>query len=60
LCKQCPAFAAEYAAVALRHIRTHWGPINRKNAQISPEWDALLKKIQIAIDANPALGASLL
>ena len=25
LSKQCPAFAAEFAAVALRHIRTHLG-----------------------------------
>ena len=26
LCKACPAFAAEYAAVALRHVRKHWDP----------------------------------
>jgi len=33
LSKACPAFAAEFAAVGLRHIRTHWGPINRRGCQ---------------------------
>ena len=60
LCKTCPAFAAEYAAVALRHIRKHWGPIIRKQAEVRPECDALLGKIQIAVDASPTLAAALL
>jgi hypothetical protein len=60
LCKTCPAFAAEYAAVALRHIRKHWGPIIRRQAQVRPECDALLSKIQAAIDASPVLSDALL
>lgn len=59
LCKQCPAFAVEYAAVALRHIRKHWGPINRKKAEIRTECDALLAQVATAIDGNPALGQAL-
>jgi peptidoglycan hydrolase-like protein with peptidoglycan-binding domain len=59
LCKACPAFAAEFAAVGLRHIRKHWGPIIRKQAQVRPECDALLQQVQAAIDASPALGAAL-
>ncbi|NPU67616.1 N-acetylmuramoyl-L-alanine amidase [Bradyrhizobium sp. 83012] len=59
LCKQCPAFAAEYAAVALRHMRKHWGPINRKKAEIRAECDALLAQVATAIDRNPALGQAL-
>jgi len=59
LCKECPAFAAEFAAVALRHIRKHWGPINRKQAQVRPECDALLSQVQFAIDASPALCSAL-
>jgi hypothetical protein len=55
LCKECPAFAAEFAAVGLRHIRKHWGPINRKQAQVRPECDALLRDVQAAIDASSAL-----
>jgi hypothetical protein len=30
--KACPAFATEYAMVMLRIARTHYGPINRKEA----------------------------
>ncbi|HUI95804.1 MAG TPA: N-acetylmuramoyl-L-alanine amidase [Xanthobacteraceae bacterium] len=59
LCKECPAFAAEFAAVGLRHIRKHWGPISRKQAQVRPECDAFLIQVQAAIDASPALGAAL-
>jgi hypothetical protein len=59
LCKECPAFAAEFAAVALRHIRKHWGPINRKQAQVRPECDALLSQVQAAIDASLALRSAL-
>jgi hypothetical protein len=59
LCKQCPAFAVEYAAVALRYIRKHWGPINKKKAQIRSECDALLKQVATAIDNDPALGRAL-
>jgi N-acetylmuramoyl-L-alanine amidase/Putative peptidoglycan binding domain len=59
LCKECPAFAAEFAAVGLRHIRKHWGPIIRKQAQVRPECDALLRQIQAAVDASPALAAAL-
>jgi N-acetylmuramoyl-L-alanine amidase-like protein/putative peptidoglycan binding protein len=59
LCKECPAFAAEFAAVALRHIRKHWGPIIRKQAQVRPECDALLSQVQAAIDASPAFSVAL-
>jgi hypothetical protein len=60
LCKECPAFAAEFAAVALRHLRKHWGPINRKQAQVLPECDALLRDVQAAIDASSAIASELL
>jgi hypothetical protein len=59
LSKECPAFAAEFAAVALRHRRAHWGPIIEKQAQVRPECDALLSKVQAAVDASPALRRAL-
>jgi N-acetylmuramoyl-L-alanine amidase-like protein/putative peptidoglycan binding protein len=59
LCKACPAFAAEYAAVALRYTRKHWGPIIRKQAQVRPECDSLFSQVQAAIDASPALAEAL-
>jgi hypothetical protein len=55
LSKASPAFAAEFAAVALRTIRTHWGPINRRAAEIRPECDAMLMQIQDLVDRSPNL-----
>jgi hypothetical protein len=50
LTKACPAFAVEFAAVGLRNVRTHWGPINRKEAELRVECDQMLKDIQHAVD----------
>jgi hypothetical protein len=52
LTKACPAFAVEYAALALRKIRTHWGPINRKTAELKTEADDLFKSVCRYIDDN--------
>jgi hypothetical protein len=57
LCKSCPAFAVEAAAVGLRTIRRHWGPINRREAQIRPEAETLLLQVQKLIDSAPVLVA---
>jgi hypothetical protein len=53
LSKACPAFAVEYAAVGLRHGRAHWGPINRRQAQVRPECDAMLRHVQRFVDVWP-------
>ena len=53
LSKACPAFAAEFAAVGLRHIRKHWGPITRREAEVRPECDAMLRQVQAFVDASP-------
>jgi hypothetical protein len=53
LCKSCPAFAVEAAAVGLRTIRRHWGPINRHEAEVRPEADKLLQQVQGVIDSTP-------
>jgi hypothetical protein len=50
LSKACPAFAAEFTAVGLRNVRKHWGPINRKAAEIRPECDALLRQVEQVVD----------
>jgi len=44
--KVCPAFAADYVAVMLRVQRKHYGPINRKMADIAPECDDMFKQIE--------------
>ncbi len=51
LSKECPAFAAEFAAIGFRTIRTHWGPINRRDAQLRPEADRMFHDIQEAVDS---------
>jgi hypothetical protein len=50
LCKSCPAFAVEAAALGLRTIRKHWGPINRHEAEVRPECNKLLQQVQDVID----------
>jgi len=46
LAKQCPQFAVETAAVGLRNLRQHWGPINRHEAELRKDVDELLHNIQ--------------
>lgn len=52
LSKECPAFSAEFAAVGLRHIRQHWGPINRREVKLKTEADDLFRRIQAIVDAG--------
>jgi hypothetical protein len=49
----CPAFATEYAMAVLRILRGHYGPINRKEAQVIPACNQLLKSVQDLIDNDP-------
>ena len=59
LSKQCPDFAAEFAAVALRNIRSHWGPINTRAAELRPEAERMFLRVEQAVDTSGAC-ASLL
>jgi hypothetical protein len=52
LSKECPAFAAEFAALGLRSFRTHWGPINRREVEIRPEGNVMLLEVQNFIDSE--------
>jgi hypothetical protein len=60
LSKECPAFAAEFTAIGLRHLRKHWGPINRKAAEVRPECDAMLQQVQAVLAASPGMCTALL
>lgn len=57
LSKECPAFAAELAAIGLRSMRKHWGPINRREAELRPECNTMLLKIQNAVDVSQLCSA---
>jgi hypothetical protein len=50
--KACPAFATEYAMVMLRILRGHYGPINRREAEVIPACNQLLKNVQDLIDSD--------
>ena len=50
LSKECPAFAAEFAALGLRNIRRHWGPITRHDAELRKECDELFRQVQQIVD----------
>lgn len=46
LCKRQPAFAVESCALVLRNRRQHYGPINRKEAELRREADEMLLEVQ--------------
>ena len=54
--KECPGFAAEYAAVMLRvqgGSLGHYGPLRTKAAEIRAECDTLLQQVQAIVTAHP-------
>lgn len=60
LAKNAPAFAAESCAITLRNLRTHYGTVNRKEAEIRKEADDLFRAVQAIVDqeSNATPGAS--
>jgi hypothetical protein len=45
LCKECPAFAVESCALVLRNLRQHYGPINRKEAELRADADMMFQAV---------------
>jgi hypothetical protein len=58
LSKACPFFAVEFAGVGLRNIRRHWGPINRREAEVRVEADEMFKGVEEVVEREK-LGALL-
>ena len=52
LSKNCPAFAVEFAAVGLRNIRKHWGPINNRAAEVKRKADAMYRQVVQVAEAQ--------
>jgi hypothetical protein len=46
LAKFCPLFAALSTGLGLRSRKDHWGPVKRREVDLRPETDELLKDIQ--------------
>lgn len=55
LSKVCPAFAVESAAVGIRNLRKHWGPIGRMEVQIVPQAETLFIEIDEILAAGEAV-----
>jgi hypothetical protein len=54
--KECPGFAAEYAAVMLRvqgGSLGHYGPLRTKSAEIRAECDLMFQGVQAIVAAHP-------
>ena len=56
LSKESPAFAVEFAGVVLRNLRMHFGPINRREAELRPECDDMLRQVQRYVDTRADIG----
>jgi hypothetical protein len=46
LAKYCPAFAVYVTAVGLRYRCDHWGPVIRREVELLPEADEMLREVQ--------------
>lgn len=60
--KECPAFAAEYAAVMLRvngGSRGHYGPLRTRAAEVRPECDSMLKTVQRLVETDASVCGAL-
>jgi hypothetical protein len=55
LSKICPAFAVESAAVGIRNLRKHWGPIGKMAVEITPEAEALFREIDEILAVGEAV-----
>jgi uncharacterized protein (TIGR02594 family) len=51
LAKYCPLFAVMCAAVGVRVLKRHWGPLQRKEVTLNPDADALLLSVQQLVEA---------
>lgn len=52
LSKECPAFAAEFTALAMRNVVRHWAPIRDKEAEVRPECNKFLVEIEHIVDTT--------
>jgi hypothetical protein len=49
MCKNKPDFAAQAAALGLRTLRSHWGPVLRREITIATAADAMLADVQATL-----------
>ena len=52
LSKYAPLFHALVTAIGLRNLRAHWGPINRYEAELKSDADAMLQAVQALVETG--------
>ncbi len=52
LAKRCPGFAVASTAICLRNLRKHFGPINRKDAEIVVAADTMFADVQALVEQH--------
>jgi len=52
--KERPAYAAEFAAITLRNLCNHYGPINRHEAEVRQDAAHMFRKVQDYVDQHVA------
>jgi hypothetical protein len=52
LSKECPAMTVEVAALGLRSVVGHWGPLVRKEAQVRSECSDLFAEVERIVDGS--------
>ena len=52
LSKECPFFALAFTAIGPRNTRRHGRPINRRDAEVKPDADALLTQMRKLVDQD--------
>lgn len=50
--RNCPAFSVDSAMILMRILRQHFGPIDRREVELSPACDRMLSEVQTLIEAN--------
>jgi hypothetical protein len=54
LCKECPPFSVETAALTLRNRCDHYGPIKRREVELELDADRMFQEVQDYIDSGVA------
>jgi hypothetical protein len=54
LAKNAPAFAIEATALIVRYLRKHFGPLNRKEAELRPGVEHLLRDVEAIVAQEAA------
>jgi hypothetical protein len=52
--RACPTFAAEYTMTLLRVLRKHYGPINRKEAEVNYSCNTMLNQVEVLVEKGGA------